>query len=198
MLPDYPQFKRKLNQVLNRRVKEIHKAQLGPFADVRRTFLFEGNRVEFVRADGTKGEIVPGPIEASEQFSRSELKDLSQAKMIERFDAMAVRLADETKRMIFKALDDACKESGNVLDKKAADLKAEDYLMMLEKVQFDFGKDGNPKLPSLFLHPDRMEGAMQELQRLQDDPVLSKRYEEIMNKKREEWHARESNRKLAE
>ena len=67
---------------------------------------------------------------------------------------------------------------------------------MLETIQLEFYPDGRPHelhVVGRLFTPDRIKAADEELQH---NPELEKRHDELMARKREEWRAREADRKL--
>lgn len=67
---------------------------------------------------------------------------------------------------------------------------------MLETIQLEFYPDGRLHelhvIGGLFT-PERLKAVEQEFE---SNPELQKRYDELMARKREEWRAREADRKL--
>ena len=86
-------------------------------------------------------------------------------------------------------------KSQNV-DAKGKKLDAELILKMLETIQLEFYPDGRPHalhvVGGLFT-PERLKAVDEEFQ---SNPELQKRRDELMARKREEWRAREADRKL--
>ena len=64
---------------------------------------------------------------------------------------------------------------------------------VLEKIDRDFDEAGNPNELSVVAHPERLSSISKVISQAEADP---NRYQAIMERKKEEWRARESNRKL--
>ena len=67
---------------------------------------------------------------------------------------------------------------------------------MLEKVQIDFDEKDNPIKPGFFVDPNTGQKILEILKTIEDTPELLKKHDEIIEKKRIEYHDRESHRKL--
>ena len=66
----------------------------------------------------------------------------------------------------------------------------------LQEMQIDFDAQGLPKLPTIVLHPDQFAQYKKVAAELDSDPDLRRRSAELFAIKKEEWRAREGNRKL--
>ncbi len=109
---------------------------------------------------------------------------------------MAKEMAHEQKRYFFEAMNKIIDAAGNSLDAKGARFSIKLFLEGLDKIDLDFNADGTAKFPTLILHPDMHDLALEELKKLDDDSQIKKEFEEIIQKKRSEWLARENNRQL--
>ena len=65
-------------------------------------------------------------------------------------------------------------------------------------MQFDFDELGKPKMPTLVFNPVQRSNVEEQFRRLENEPQLRMRQEEIMNRKRLDWYDRESRRKLVD
>ena len=63
---------------------------------------------------------------------------------------------------------------------------------VLEKIDIDFDEAGNPNELGVVVHPERFSSISRVISQVKADP----RYQAIIERKREEWYAREGNRKL--
>ena len=71
-------------------------------------------------------------------------------------------------------------------------------LEALERIQLDFDDDDNPKFPTMVVSPEMFEKIKDKLPAVGEDPNFDKRFEELILMKKQEWHDRESNRKLVD
>jgi hypothetical protein len=100
--------------------------------------------------------------------------------------------------MLFSTLHKSVEEVGNTLDAKGQPLTAEMILKMWETMLINFDEQGNPQMPTLVFNPIQEERVKEQFRRLETEPELIKRKQEIMNRQKLDWYDRESNRKLVD
>lgn len=113
-----------------------------------------------------------------------------------RFDEIHVAIANAgadfssqmTKSML-QHISDLCDATGNVVDTGRQSIW-EAQLEALETVEISFGPDGDPRLPSLVIHPDTADS-------MGEPPEdFRERYEAIVRRRRDEWLAGRRTRRL--
>ena len=67
---------------------------------------------------------------------------------------------------------------------------------MLEKIYIDFDEAGNPGQLMCPVNPELYPSIAKAIAQAEADPANERRYQAIIERKREEWYAREGNRKL--
>lgn len=102
-------------------------------------------------------------------------------------------LRDMTKTML-STLSQVTDFTGNVVDGKGKGISHEMLIEMLEKIHIDFDQEGNPLLPSIFIHPD-MAKNFEKLKA--DEDQYKSRIDEIINRKREAYYAEKGCRGLS-
>jgi hypothetical protein len=85
---------------------------------------------------------------------------------------------------------------GNTIDGGGQRFSAELFLQVIEKIWIEFTADGSPQMPTVHISPNQTDDVKRTIERLESEPELKKRFDAIMIKKREEWRAREADRKL--
>ncbi|MCK4818719.1 hypothetical protein KA005_23305, partial [bacterium] len=93
-------------------------------------------------------------------------------------------------------LNEVTAKTGNVVDAGGQPLSHELLLKTLETIQLDFDDNGKPIMPTLVVSPQQYEKIKVKNIEWENDPECQKQFEQMMNRKRKEWHDRESNRKL--
>ena len=78
---------------------------------------------------------------------------------------------------------------------KRAVLTFDRYLALIDRTELPFEPDGTPKMPSW--EPPNPE-VERRIASWLSDPALRTRLDELISRKREEWNARESDRKLVD
>jgi len=198
MLLDFPFYKTKLRAEL---IKTIHSAQLkqsGIINKVPRSKIFEGNRSTLIRADGTKEESSFEKMSSSTSFSSEELENMTLHDLIELISKMLSSIFSQQTDLLLDKVRKASENSGNVTDAEGQKLSPDLFLKGLEKIWIDFREDGTPELPTLIAGPKLAEQFQKVMQQIQESPKLQKRYSDLIELKRGEWNARESNRKLVD
>ncbi len=196
MLPDYPELKRKIREKLMDLMQQQILAASGIVGEIPRSVMFEGDKFVIVREDGSIQEAILSEIAASMTFSKEELSKASPADVVEKIGLTAIEMATQQSKMTFDFIDEEVDKVGNKIDTKGKK-PIDAYLEGLEKILIDFDqKTQMPKLPRIVTSPDAAVAFAKDLEKLQVDPVYRNRYEEILERKKEEWIVRESNRKL--
>jgi hypothetical protein len=198
MLPDFPQLKTDLHQRLLFILRSEIAARGGIVSQIGVVSKHEGDKWTFDTVDGDVKEIQPKTIAATVEVPIIPKPSFGLEDMVEKIKEMAQSMAEQQTKMLFSSVSEAVEEVGNVVDAKGQRLSAELILQMLETVQIDFDERGNPRLPTLVLNPVQTERLKEQLQRIETEPELRKKRQEIINRQREDWYDRESNRKLVD
>ena len=69
---------------------------------------------------------------------------------------------------------------------------------MLEKIEIDFDKSGNPIMPTILLSPKDVRKFKEKFKEWDKNPEMERRSKEIIEKKRKQWLDRENSRKLVD
>lgn len=97
---------------------------------------------------------------------------------------------------LFETLDDVTKKTGLRYDGAGRPITNEAIIEALSAIQMDFDEFGNPNI-SIVTSP-AMAASFQKLQaEFDSNPALQKRWNEMIEKKRDEFRTREINRDLA-
>lgn len=196
MLPDYPIQKERLKKVLINRMKKVQTDYAPHLAQVPRIRIFEGDRWVFERADGTVSESRFQKMESQIKINLRELEDISPEDILKKIDVCAEEIARQQWKLFHEKVDAATKSAGTVVDGQGRPFSVDLLLELLEKIEMDFDPTGEPDLPTIFAGPKLAEAIKKALPQLKSNPVHKRRFEEIISKKREDWRARQSSRKL--
>jgi hypothetical protein len=85
--------------------------------------------------------------------------------------------------------------AGQVESAKGEPISPEQILRVMERIEMNFDDDGKNQL-SLVIHPSRTEKFAAALRRLEEDPVMRQRHEDLLARKKEAWRVREASRRL--
>jgi len=197
MLPDLPRLKKKLQKRLLRQLHELMALRAPLVREIRAHVNSEGDRYSFQTHD--TGEIVERNYKTiSAKFRlQKAIPVAARTGQIEReLENAAAELAYQRERMLFTAVSEAVEQVGNVFDARGRPFHPSMLHEALRKMSVDFDEFGQPVLPTIVLHPDMLKSIASKLKEWEADPQLKAEFNEVIAQKREEWRARESNRKL--
>lgn len=194
MLPDYSETKRLFSRFFQTYARRKARA-ISPFADVQTRYLHEGRGMKVTRADKSESNTETQQLSSEMQIKFDEIPDLTLEKAVAKYDEMILDIVRKQTGFALQRLSEDIPASQSV-DAKGKKLDAEIILEVLETIQLEFYPDGRPHelhvVGGLF-SPERLKAVDEQFQ---NSPELQKRHNELMERKREEWRAREASRKL--
>jgi hypothetical protein len=195
MLPDYPDLKAVFDARFNRFLEKRVRDKLGPtFRSMRQQQLFEGDRSSIRRASGTQDSSEFEETKVGLQFKFDEIPQLGVVDVLKRLDEMADDMARKMSQTLFASMDAMMVKHGRSMDAKGAPISADLILKHLDSLEMSF-EDGKPGI-QIVHHPSMTEKFQAAAAELVNDPEKSRQYRELMDRKREAWRARESDRSL--
>ena len=196
MLPDYLKTKEKLKIMIDYELKQAKLLHLGPLANIRETIYFEGNKTVINRDDGSVSEIESEEFSVMLKFEMNEVETMTHEKVLEKIDQMAKELAEKQAKFFYKKIDEYAQEAGNVVSAEGETISIDHFFEVLEKVSRDFDSTGKPDEIVFTASPELFPSIAKVIEEAKSDPEMDKRFNTIMERKREEWRVRENNRKL--
>ena len=134
-------------------------------------------------------------IAAPVEIKFSEVPELVGERLIRKVDALADEMARQTSQLGYRKIDELSSAAGTAVDGKGRPFSQEMFLKALESMEIDFDERGNPKT-EIHAHPDMVKVMVKRGAEWERDTNFQRRYRDLMQRKREAWRARESNRKL--
>lgn len=198
MLPDFPELKKQLRLLLRERLRQSFDRQAPVISEVRRFKSHEGDTFTIHRLDGSVTTSSYHRAETEFSIDRRELPTLTPQQLITRVDEAAGKMAEQASKHFFETLNEAVSKAGNVVNAQGQPISPELIFQVLEKIQLDFDEDGKPHGLTMVVGPKLAETLRTLIPKWEADPELNRRYERLMDKKREEWRDRESRRKLVD
>jgi hypothetical protein len=199
MLPDLPSLK-----------KEVHKKILMPLFDqsrietdpllsrIRYFHQFEGDRHDYQTVEGKVQELPYQRFEVNHKFTPEDVIEKGFDYILEMVSKMGQEAGSQMAQYSFQVINKSIEDVGNAVQAKGPFSK-EAFLEMVEKIDIDFDeKTGKPSLPNIYIHPDQADSVRKMIQEAESDPEHKKKFDEIIERKRKEWHDREANRKLVD
>ena len=196
MLPDFLKTKDKLQKMLHYAFTYAHSSHLGPVANVPISITFEGNKTIIIREDGSTEEMKPKAATAELQVNLSEFEKMNHEAVLNKINGVAEELAGQQATSFYEEIGKIAEEVGNVVDADGKPFSMDLFFEGLEKIDIDFDEAGDPSGLMCPVSPELFPSIAKIVEQAKDDPEMNKRYDAIMERKREEWRARESNRKL--
>jgi hypothetical protein len=191
MLPDFPAQKDRLLRLWTDYLRQKEREYLGYFATAPSYVHYEGDRWGIKREDGTTSESGYESTELEFSFSIEEIPDLTPEKIRQKLDTVAEEMAKQRIKRILKDIKQAAARVGNAGNRR---LTKDVYLEALNAILLSFDKKGNLNPPVLFISPEFKD----DVATWEQDPEFVARRREIIERKQEEWRARESRRKLVD
>jgi hypothetical protein len=196
LLPDYPNLKSDLAAHLHRFLRMRHDLYLGPLSRIARITFREGQTYSLTRSSG---EEEPGEFKeaaASITIKDAEVPSMTLESLLLRFDNAAQDMARQQAKGVYGSIAKATEKAGNVFDAGGQKLTAEMILEVLSKIQIDFNRDGSPRMPEMHIHPNLSDAVRLAGAELERNPALKRQLRQLLEEKKEEWRAREANRRL--
>lgn len=194
MLPDFPETKRLFSRFF-RTYMRLKIREGSPYNAVQTRYLHEGRAMKITRADQSESTSGMEQLSASLEIKFDEIENLTFQKAIEKHNAMIADLVRKQTHFIRERMSSEIPES-QTLDAKGRRFDGQVVIDMLEKMQIEFNPDGTP-------HEIFVDGPLFTLERMasvdkefESNPELKRNFDEMMEKKKEEWRDREADRKL--
>ncbi len=197
MLPDFPDTKTdlaaRLRQILKQ--KTLERSVL---ASLAKSYVQHEGTIHSYPQEGF-GTITEGfqEFRVPIKLTLEELKNLTGAHLNRKLDELAEKMAAEISAHGQSVLDRVTKKAGNVFDAGGAEFSKDHFLELLGKVDMTFGSNKKPEIVWV-AHPDMVEAMQKAWPVWEKDKEFMKRYEALIERKREEWLDRESHRKLVD
>jgi hypothetical protein len=102
-------------------------------------------------------------------------------------------MMQELMSVIYQTVSESTEKTGNVVNAKGGGFKAEQFIEMLQKIEFGVDRDGNVSFPEIHAGPELAEKMLKELS--SQGPEFEKRVQEITREKSEAALKREAGRK---
>ena len=191
MFPDFLKTKEKLQKMLDYERKQVQLRHMGPFAEVPQSNLIEGDRVLFIDEDGSCEEVTMEKAKAEVEIKLDEIEEMTHEQVLDKSNTMGRDMGKKLSKSGYELLSEAAEEAGNVTSSDGEPLSVDLLLEGIEKMDLSFDEEGQSGL-TFAADPETSSSLDKIISQLETDP----RYQKLMERKREEWYAREGNRKL--
>ena len=199
MLPDFRELKEKLERSVTLRLRAQVKRRDPVLAMIKIVKQHEGHRHVYSTDEGRERSTDYQPTVAEVTIDQHETVNWGMADIIKYVDGMADQMIGKIVPNMFATLREVTDETGNVVDAGGKPFSFELFLESIEKVQVEFDDvTGEPELPTMFVDPKLFERIRGMLPEWEKNEEYKARYKELIARKRDDWDARESNRKLVD
>lgn len=197
MLPDFPNLKREVALGFKRLLR-VEVRRRTPLAAIGVQKAWEGDKIGTVDKDGKWQTKEYEETTGNVPLDKRKVKDLGIGALPEFAQDYAEQVAEAHAKAFYKAADEAAASGSGAAAKGEGPLTMDTFLTCLDAMFMDFDDNDEPigieiHRPAQFAESDKAMLALWE-----KDPVFKARFDAIITKKREEWRARESNRKLVD
>jgi hypothetical protein len=195
MLPDYPKTKALIRKRHDKHFSSTHSQAMGALREAGQARLYEGHRFAIIREDGTFDEMKWKKLQVKAVLKGDEIENLSEQEILAQFERMAVDMAHQQQAVAFEELSEGLDKIGNTV---SGGITPETIFEVYGKMSLDFQDDGK-HVPLTFSGSNEANIALTKaLDSIHTDPELRRRFEAIIQRKRNEWRERESARKLVD
>ena len=192
MLPDFLKTKQKLEKMLDSERKKAELLHLGPIADTPKSMIFEGNKSIIIREDGSCEEVKMEKVTSKLEVKWEEVETMTHEAVLNKIDGTAKEMAEQIAKSFYETLSEAAEEADNVISSDRKSLSIDLLLEGLKGMHLSFDEEGNPSGLTFAGSPKLRPAFAEVLLQAESDP----RYQELMERKKEEWRVRENNREL--
>jgi hypothetical protein len=198
MFPDFPKAKKAIHKhLMDFFHQRIHFHSGSLVKEIPKRVIQEGSGQVMKYADGTIHESALSSIRAESGPVHPEKIIENPDEVYRIFDEMAKEVAIQQSKLIIEGISDVTEKIGNTIKTKGA-ITPESILEMFEKITIDFNPDGTPKMPTIYAGDLMMKELPKVFQSISSDPLLEKRFQDIMDNQKLRWYDRAANRKLVD
>lgn len=191
MLPDFPVTKREIHKNVALAMEHMERTKTPMLSEIKTFVQHEGKVHSYDRIGATSVSEGYEEIAIPVTIQLTEIPELVGEKFNAKIEAIADQLARKRMEMFYRKFTAVTQEIGNSFDAGGAPLTQDMCLAMMEKMDMEFGPDNRPTF-RLNTTPELAKV----YEAWQQDPSFKGRYEELLDRKRDAWRDRESNRKL--
>ena len=177
-------------------VRQQARHRMGVFSTAPTHLIHEGASTRILRADGSEDASDLKQASSELMLKFSDIPTLTSGQRTDLLNQMAEQLATQMSQHLFASLDETLQKAGQTVDAKGRKLDGAAVLDALESVQTDFDENGKPSEFTFVTGTALHAAAKAAFEEIESSPTLSKRRNEIYERKRLAWRDREANRKL--
>ena len=198
MLPDYPEFKKECAEIVRERLVQVRDNCVSPFGSNNDAANHvEGDKFEVIRADGSGESASYNRVEENFSFTNDELEKLTLDQLLDKYSQVGESMGHQQFGIMLNALSVAVEGTSNDVKASGGNL-VEQIFESLEKIHLDFDANGQPNQLQTIAAPQMAKRLKAAHEKIDNDPKLKKRHDDLIDRKREEFRDREASRKLVD
>ncbi len=201
MLPDIPKIKKRFHKqcLVNQVMRSSFKGKvITPNSNL---YIHEGKEIILTDEDGNEMEVTLHNSSVEITIDAKDIESVDYENILKKYSDAAITTAEQVNKSLFDDLRKVAESTGNLHDAKGKPFTTEEFLKMLEKTNLYFDENGECQI-DVCAGKDLHEVMTKTFSELEKNPDEKAKFEEqfsrIIKKKKEEWYARESNRKLVD
>jgi hypothetical protein len=198
MLPHFPKSHSEMIEIRNAQMIDAIYSVSPILSQIPSRSQREGRQFTLQNEQGEIKEVDYKKVSIPIEVKMEEARGMTMEKFIEIAREPGTGMGKEMMRRLFEMLDKVTKETGNFVNTGGNPISYDLLLTLLEKMQIDFGSDGNPIWPSLTLGSEALAHLQRKLPEWLKDPGFQERLKTVVERKREEFYARETCRRLVD
>lgn len=197
-LPSYRSLRNDINQIIEFSSRLGMAQRMSIFGGMQKMVQHEGDGAKFIYPDGSEDFTEYKEVVSERIITDEELMDMKLEDVLGMAQNLGNDIGDKKAKGIFQSVGEATKKTGNTVDSKGEKFSIELFFETLSKIDIDFDEEGNPQMPTMYIHPSMADRVREVMANDTNTPEHDKLYNELIAKKKEEWNARESRRKLVD
>lgn len=187
MLPDFPKIKERLQTEFTRFVDNMVR-QEPLLSQIKRERHHEGNQMEIVTINGKEQKSSYKEISTGFSIKPEDVIKQGIKPFFENIQHIVEEMQKQQTALILSSLSEQLEKAGQTVNGKGKPFDFEIFLKVLGKIAIDFDDEGKPHLPSMVVSPDMAAKIKEELPKWEKNPDYHRRFEELIELKRKEWH----------
>ena len=197
MFPDYPILKAEIKKRFE--LLTHQKSRSDPLLAMMQAIqIKEGDKMIYHTVDGEKIETSFTEFRSGFNLKNDDIIEKGVKSFVDVANNVGSDLQSQIGKKIFSDLDKITSKTGNVVGGKGEKFSPKMLLEAIEKMDLSFDDSGNPNMPAMFVNPKMGDRIQEKIPEWEKDEEHKKKLETLINKKRDEWNERESNRKLVD
>jgi hypothetical protein len=197
MLPDYPEFKKRLTRLLLRRLDEQIRSE-PMLQQVRRIQYFEGDSYQSGVESGEVSGAKFTEVAAAFTPNRTAVIEKGPGAIVDNIDEIAKDIQKQQAELIFTHIASTSEKAGTSVDAKGRPFDFDMFIEALERIQIEFDEEGKPLMPSFYVNQIVAQKIAAQIPEWKRNPDYKRRMDDLIEQKRKEWRDRESRRRLVD